>query len=195
MTNIFKSIMFLLVFNLVSACQQGPAVNGNIAPPAAVNQKNSTNTAITGQTDEQMRQALLEALTDERRAFATYEAVLAKFPDAMPFANIVNAEKRHESFLLPLLEKYEVSVPKNEFTKEGFPAPETLIEACQQGIEGEKRNIAMYDRLLGAVKESDVRDTFTYLRNASRDNHLPAFERCSQGRGKGRRPQAGNRGQ
>lgn len=180
-------LLFVLLFTLVTACQQGRPVSGNSAPPPTVNQNNVTNAAAASQTDEQTRPALLEALADERRAFARYEAVLAKFGDVMPFSNIVNAEKRHESFLLPLLEKYKLPVPKNEFTKESVTAPETVIDACKEGIEGEKQNIAMYDRLLGVVMESDIRDTFTYLRNASKNNHLPAFERCAQGRGQGRR--------
>ena len=135
--------------------------------------------------EEKTKKALLDALADERRADATYEAVIAKFGDARPFSNIVNAEKRHESFLFPLFEKYSVEVPKNEFSKEKMEIPATLIEACKQGIEGERLNIAMYDKFLEFVKEEDIRETFMYLRDASKNNHLPAFERCAEGRGMG----------
>ena len=136
--------------------------------------------------EEKTKNALLDALADERRAQATYEAVIAKFGDARPFSNIVNAEKRHESFLLSLFEKYGVEVPQNEFGKEKTEVPGTLTETCQQGIEGEKANIAMYDKFLEFVKEKDIRETFTYLRDASKNNHLPAFERCAKGRGMGK---------
>ena len=42
------------------------------------------------------------------------------------------------------------------------------------------------------VKESDIKDIFTRLQAASRDNHLPAFTRCSEGGGgRGRGPGPG----
>ena len=147
-------------------------------PPPAIN---------SGKLDEKTQQALITALADERKAFATYQAVLAKFPDARPFANIVNAEQRHESFLLPLFAKYGVTIPKNEFDPAKITVPETLSEACKVGVEAEKSNIAIYDGF-AFVKEPDIKDVFTRLQAASRDNHLPAFTRCSEGGGKGRGP-------
>jgi rubrerythrin len=137
--------------------------------------------------DERTRNALLDALADERRAQASYEAVVEKFGEVRPFINIVNAERRHESFLLPLFEKYSMKVPENEYTNDKAQVSGTLGEACQSGVAGEKANIEMYDKFLEFVKETDIRQTFTYLRDASKDNHLPAFERCGgQGGGKGR---------
>ncbi|HSK71055.1 MAG TPA: rhodanese-like domain-containing protein [Pyrinomonadaceae bacterium] len=135
--------------------------------------------------EEKTENAMLAALADERRAVAEYEAVLEKFGDARPFSNIVNAEKRHKTHLLPLFKKYGVQAPENQFRKEKAEVPETLIEACKQGVEGEKANIAIYDNFLEFVKEADIREVFTYLRDASKNNHLPAFERCAEGRGKG----------
>ncbi len=139
----------------------------------------------TSKLDDRTRMALLAALADERRSEAEYEAVIAKFGDVRPFSNIVNAEKRHETFLLPLFEKYTTEVPKNEFGKGKTPTPATIAEACQNGVTGEKVNIALYKGFLEFVKEPDVRQVFEYLRDASQNNHLPAFERCGQGRGKG----------
>lgn len=151
-------------------------------PPTAIN---------SGKLDEKTQQALISALADERKAFATYQAVLVKFPDARPFANIVNAEQRHESFLLPLFAKYGVTTPKNEFDPAKIAVPETLSEACKAGVEAEKANIAIYDGF-AFVKEPDIKDVFTRLQAASRDNHLPAFTRCSEGGGgKGRGPGPG----
>jgi rhodanese-related sulfurtransferase len=144
--------------------------------------------AEAGKLDERTRQALVSALEDERRAYATYEAVLAKFPNARPFSNIVAAEKRHESFLLSLFSKYNVTVPKNEFDPAKLDVPTMLTEACAAGVDAEKANIALYDELLSFVRESDIREVFVQLQSASRDNHLPAFTRCREGgRGPGAR--------
>lgn len=137
--------------------------------------------STTGGLDEKTRQALLSALEDERRAQAIYQSVLNKFPGARPFVNIIEAERRHESLLLPLFEKYGIAVPKNEFDAAKTPAPDSIVAACKVGIEAEKVNIALYDDFLKFVKEPDIRQAFEYMRRASKENHLPAFTRCSEG--------------
>ena len=38
----------------------------------------------------------------------------------------------------------------------------------------------MYDRILAETTEADVRRVLEHLQAASRDRHLPAFERCLQ---------------
>lgn len=133
--------------------------------------------------DERTRKALLAALEDERRAQATYAAVLAKFPGAKPFVNIVEAEKRHEEILMPLFAKYGVSLPENEFDAAKVAVPATLAEACRSAVQGEIDNIALYDGFLAFVAEADIKDGFERLRAASKDNHLPAFSRCAEGGG------------
>ena len=141
--------------------------------------------------DRRTQDALIAALADERLAQATYQAVLNKFPGARPFVNIIEAEKKHESLLLPLLAKYGVAVPKNEFDPAKVNVPADLTEACKTGVKAENENIALYDGFFTFVKETDIKDVFTRLQSASRENHLPAFTRCSEGgmgggRGKGR---------
>jgi rubrerythrin len=93
----------------------------------------------TGKLNDKTREALLADLADERRAQATYETVVAKFSDVRPFSNIVNAEKRHESFLLPLFEKYRVEVPKNEFSKDKVKVPATVAETSQKASRVKKK--------------------------------------------------------
>ncbi|MBK9528581.1 MAG: hypothetical protein IPO41_09740 [Acidobacteria bacterium] len=145
----------------------------------------------SGKLDPRTQEALLSALADERLAQATYQAVLNRFPGARPFINIIEAEKNHESFLLPLFAKYGVAVPRNENDPAKIDVPADLTEACRVGVKAENENIALYDRFLAFVKEPDIKEVFTRLQSASRENHLPAFTRCSEGgmgggRGKGR---------
>ena len=145
--------------------------------------------ANSSKLDQKTQDALIAALADERLAQATYQAVLNKFPGSRPFINIIEAEKKHESFLLPLFAKYGVAVPANEVDPAKIAVPADLIEACKVGVKAENENIALYDGFFQFVKEPDVREVFTRLQSASRDNHLPAFTRCSEGgggRGKGR---------
>lgn len=138
---------------------------------------------VSMRLDEKTRNALLAALQDERRAKATYQAVLSKFPNSRPFVNIIEAEKKHESFLLPLFAKYGVAVPKNEFDPAAINVADSISEACNTGVAAENENIALYEGFFQFVKEPDIKDVFSRLQSASRENHLPAFTRCSEGGG------------
>lgn len=185
---IYSVIMFSAIFSV--ACQQrhiNSANNQNVENQSVNSPVQTSDDQIlqTAQLDDKTGRALLDTLADERRAQAFYGAVIDKFGSIRPFSNIIEAEKTHESMLLPLFEKYGLKVPENEFKKETQKVPATIAEACRQGIEDEKANRDMYEKFLAVVKETDIRDVFTYLRDASQNNHLPAFERCAQGGGRG----------
>ena len=80
-------------------------------------------------------------------------------------------------------EKYGLPIPKD--TRAGHvKAPASLAEAAQLGIEAEKANVAMYDRLLARVTDyPDLARVLGNLQRASRDNHLPAFQAAVVGGG------------
>ncbi len=124
-----------------------------------------------------LQEVLTEALDDEYKARAMYRKVIDQFGPVRPFVNIVEAEERHIAVLLPLFEKYRIAPPKDNWAKM-VRVPDTVLEACQAGVDAEIENIAMYDRLLGAVQEEDVVRVLTNLHAASREHHLPAFQRC-----------------
>jgi rubrerythrin len=128
------------------------------------------------------RAAVLEALDDEQHAFALYSAILERFPHAMPFAHIVEAEGRHIRLLTSILEAHGIEVPPNRHlgapeTRAAVPA--SLDEARAIAVEAEIDNVALFvDRLLPMAEgDADVVDAFTRLMEASRDRHLPAFRR------------------
>lgn len=128
--------------------------------------------------------ALGSALQDERHAEAFYAAVMAKFGDARPFSNIIDAERKHEAMLIGLYETYGVAVPENGYATGALvapAAPETLADACKIGVEAELANRDLYDgNLLPAVVAyPDITLVMQRLRDASEENHLPAFQRCA----------------
>lgn len=123
------------------------------------------------------KQALEAALDDEYKAEATYQAILDVHGPVRPFVNIVEAERRHSAMVKRQYERFGMEVPENPYLGK-VEAPESLLTACETGVEAEIENIALYDRLLPAIKDDGVRETLTYLQAASRDNHLPAFQRC-----------------
>lgn len=143
---------------------------------------------------ENLKSALIEAINDEYKSRASYHAVITKFGEIRPFINIVAAEGRHINALLPLFAKYNIAVPEDTWDLR-VTAPETILEACQQGVADELENADMYDRLLDVTADyPDVQAVLMNLQRASKENHLPAFQRCvasggiqGKGQGQGRR--------
>lgn len=145
--------------------------------------------------DKKTKNALVAAITDEYKAKTLYSIILDKFGSQKPFSNIVEAEEKHIQMLEPLFAKYQVPVPENNWSAK-VNVPESMLEACKQGVEAEIENVKMYDEILPSINQADIKEVFIYLRDASRDNHLPAFQRCverggemgpgrGQGKGKG----------
>jgi hypothetical protein len=124
--------------------------------------------------------ALSDALEDEYKAYATYEAVINKFGSTRPFSMIIGAEEQHIASLKAVFDKYGLEVPENIWVG-SIEAPESLQAACQTGVEAEIANASLYkDNLLPAVSDyEDITSVFTNLMNASQQKHLPAFERCN----------------
>jgi hypothetical protein len=124
------------------------------------------------------KSALDLAIADEYKAKATYESVMRQFGNVRPFSNIVLAEEQHISALKALYDRYGVSAPAD--TTSDIPSFASKEDACKAGVSAEKENASLYiDTLLPKVKEyEDITQVFTRLMDASKENHLPAFERC-----------------
>jgi hypothetical protein len=122
-------------------------------------------------------QVLRIAVYDEFKAYETYSKIIEKFGAIHPFVNIKEAEAVHYSALMPLLQKYNVEVPVNDWALK-VQVPKTYIECCELGVASEINNIAMYDHLILHTTQSDIKDTLYKLQAASYNNHLPAFRKC-----------------
>jgi hypothetical protein len=151
----------------------------------------SPGIAAAAELSDNGKAAVLRALDDEYHAEAVYAATLATFGDVRPFSNIIKAERKHQAALLGLMETYGIVAPANGFLTGEKPIgalPATLAEVCAVGVEAEIENARLYDEdLLPAVAgHPDIIRVFTNLRDASINNHLPAFERCAAGGGKGK---------
>ena len=144
-----------------------------IASPTAARSNTLTQAAIA---------ALGEALADEQSALATYQAAIARYGPVRPFINIARAEARHIGALLNLYRRFGLQVPPAASPVNAASLPNSAREMCARAAEAEIANVALYDtRLLPSVAEyEDVRAVMTRLRDASQNNHLPAFQRCAQ---------------
>lgn len=137
---------------------------------------------ISQRVDENLEQAIVSqvlriAVYDEFKAYETYTKVMEKFGFIEPFVSIREAESRHYSALIPLLEKYGIEVPLNNWA-EKIEIPNTFVECCEVGVAAEIRNIAMYDNLISYTNEADIKDVLFRLQAASYNNHLPTFRNC-----------------
>lgn len=138
--------------------------------------------AWAGELPEATQRALIRALEDERHAEAFYSAVIAKFGEVRPFANIINAERRHASEVIAVMKQYGVEGHSDALAGSPPTAPATLHEACKMGVDAEIANKSLYDeQLIPAAKgHSDIIALFERLRDASQNRHLPAFTRCAE---------------
>lgn len=129
-------------------------------------------------------QALREALDDEHHAWATYDQVISDFGEVLPFTNIREAEARHIDALRTLFVRYDVPIPANPWLGK-VPHYPSLAAACEDGVQAEIANAALYDRLMAATDRSDILTVLENLRAASQERHLPAFRRALERRGEG----------
>lgn len=131
-----------------------------------------------------LKTILLDALDDERKAKATYSAVIEKFGEIRPFINIVGAEGRHADAIKRQLTRLGWAIPEDRW-KGKVRAPTSLAAACEEAIAAEIENIALYDRLIPLVSDDAARTVLQNLQAASREKHLPAFKRCLDRQGEG----------
>lgn len=128
---------------------------------------------------EGVKNALIEAIVDEYKAWSTYDKIIEKFGNQRPFIMIIRAEEQHISSLKALFDKYGIDIPKNEWITK-IQVSSSLKEACSIGVEAEIANASLYKKKLIPAVENypDMVQVFTSLMNASQDKHLPAFEKC-----------------
>nr|WP_272211100.1 DUF2202 domain-containing protein [Marinicella sp. W31]MDC2876981.1 DUF2202 domain-containing protein [Marinicella sp. W31] len=133
---------------------------------------------------ESVQAALTRSLEDEYHAAAFYDAVITAYGPVRPFVNIIAAEQQHADAIINLMAVYGMAVPENTMLgSEAVAAavPGSLAEACSIGVEAELENRSLYDgELIPAVSAyPDIVNIMEALRDASENNHLPAFVRCA----------------
>lgn len=154
---------------LLASCSPSGSVSGPVP--------DSQNRGAAVQSPTSLRGVLEMALDDERKAEATYQAVIDRHGAVRPFVNIIEAERRHVSAVIGLMQAHGWPLPANRWSGT-VTAPETISQACQDGIVAEQENIALYDRILPSIDDAQARMVLERLQIASQERHLPAFERC-----------------
>jgi hypothetical protein len=185
-TPLATGLMALATLSLAACGSDTMATSTTTPPPVAsatptpTPAPTPTATATSTPVSANVISALNASLDDERKAVATYEAIIAKLGPVAPFENILAAERRHVESLLPLYTVRGLDIPDDIWAGNGTAA-DTVQENCALGVIGEIDNIAMYDNLIASLTadDQDIIDVFLVLQAASRDNHLPAFQACA----------------
>lgn len=129
--------------------------------------------ALTKETHT-LDEMITYAIQDEYLSRAQYEKNIELFGTDNPFPQIKTSEEHHIAMLKPLFTKYGISLPQDT-GRDHVLIPNTLLEAYKTCIDGEIKNIAMYDAFLAQKQPDDVRYVLTKLRNASQ-HHLQIFQ-------------------
>jgi rubrerythrin len=135
--------------------------------------------AAAADSDRSLEEMLRYAIQDEYVARAEYRAIMAKFGEARPFANIVGSEESHIAWLKDAYGAEGLAVPADGAAPH-VAVPATMKDALKAGVDAEVANIAMYDsfissKLMAKAENADLKSLFIRLRDASK-NHLAAFE-------------------
>ncbi len=138
-----------------------------------------------GDLNKEEVNGLLLALNDEYMAWATYDQINKDFNDPRPFINIQKAEAKHFDRLKNLFSIYKIPVPENAWEGK-TPKFESVVEACKAGVDAEIANRDLYTKLFKSTEREDILLVYKNLQRASDENHLPAFKRCSEGKGNGK---------
>ncbi len=155
---------------------------GTGATTIALNTQNTLNVEYEVAFDTTISYSLAEMLTlaieDEYSAKATYQALLALFPEARILENLLAAEQKHIELLIPLFETYQIDLPV-ESTVLPTLNYSTLQEAAVDIAKLELINISMYQHFLSQVDlGDDVKEVFAKLLSAS-TMHLQASQRVA----------------
>lgn len=157
-----------------------PAASTSAATPATTVTSPAVSTPTAPATvDTASEKAAWEALMSpdgEYAAYAAYQGVIDKYGRVEPYVTIQAAEQQHIDSLVRQLERTDVTVPTNPYLG-NIPTPASLKVAALAWAEGERANVAMYDRLLTqAIDDSRLTGVLENLRRASQNTHLPLFE-------------------
>ena len=136
-------------------------------------------TMLPAKSDLPLSDAVIEAMiagyTDEFNAYSVYAAIVAQFGELRPVSMIMNAEAQHMNAWAFLFERYGVALP--ELQAPELPTLATYTDAVTLARDAEIANIDLYDVMLATVADyPDMVQIVTNLRDASLNNHLPAFE-------------------
>lgn len=138
----------------------------------------SVSYPVSGLSDS-AKQAMNQAIDNEYKLHAYYQAAISKFGDQRPFAMIVGAESQHIAVLGALYDKYGLSLPTDSWAAQTYDFT-TFPAACSTALGYEKGIQTLYDGLVPQVTSyADITQVMTNIKDAT-PSHISAFQKCAQ---------------
>ena len=129
--------------------------------------------------NQAVKDTLSKTLDNEYKLQAYYQAVINKFGDQRPFSMIIGAETQHIAVITSLDEKYGLTPVTNQWAGHTFSLV-SLQAACKTSASYEQSTVGLLSTLLPQVSNyPDITQVLINIKDASQNNHLPAFEKCS----------------
>ena len=148
------------------------ATSANVAHAESSDSELSNHeTKLHSQIDEAYQQELV--------AMQRYQAASQQFGQVAPFSQLQQAQQQQLRQIADLYQQrgWEpgvVTVPlRHQF--------QDLVDACRTSLQGAQADVAMYDRLVQQVMDTQVQQTFQQLRQAVQQQHIPSLQHCASG--------------
>jgi len=176
-TNAFRVVVSAaLVLLMLSPAASAQDAGAPKRPPTRQGARPPAQQSKMPTLDDASRAALLKAIEHEREGIDLYGAVIAKHCNIRPFAQILEAEKRHETDLINVAKRFALNVPAHAATKPNVP--DTVKDACEAAVKWERDTGSLFNQLSADVKRPGIKNTLTRQASTATERHLPAFERC-----------------
>lgn len=163
----FSALLFTAVLTPVTGLAAGGPNNSQ-----GIRAYQTAAAATTQTLTDEEASILKEALAEERLAVATYQAIIDKYGELLPFVNILKAEESHVDALERVMTVYGVDTTTDPVN---VTVPDTLEEALAAAIALEKEDIAIYEKYISQIDVQQIQIVFSRLEKAS-ESHLWALE-------------------
>lgn len=153
--------------SLIATCSDSDGGSVEPPPPAAL-------TAT-------QKAALDEALQDAYKTYYTYDVVVSEISSATPFTTILADELAQATALSALYGTHGATAPQSQWNAANVERFANREQACLAAEEGEVASNMLYERLMSMQLPSDIRNTFSTIRERAMLQHRVAFRNCIGG--------------
>lgn len=122
-----------------------------------------------------LHQALRIALYDGYAARAFYSKVVEVFGPRGPFADIAKSEEKRVAALSALGRRFGVPLPLDPFPLETVLAPDWRAN-CERAVVGEIDRARLYESLVAAIADPNVRRALQRLQASAMERQLPTLQ-------------------
>lgn len=128
--------------------------------------------------DSQAQSAILKAIAYQHRMIAINTAAIGQFDNIGPFKMVLRSKEMGLAEIKAILDKYNLPIQENVWLVSAA-IPQSVSEACSFGFNLETEYLSEMESQPALIKNHpDVHFVISGLIRASRELHLPSYQRC-----------------